>query len=187
MSDFITVAQLNAWLDLPGGATDALCATLISAASQYIRSYCNRDFNSTSYSEIYEGMGRDRLFLGNFPIVSVTSIAWLGQTALTAANQVDPTQFADGFYFTKREVILTQRVFPSKTPIAISYTAGYATIPNDIVQACTEIAGEAFKRRNRIGESTQTLSGQQVVSFIKSAMNETVASMLAQYRNVVPA
>jgi hypothetical protein len=66
--------------------------------------------------------------------------------------------------------------------IAISY--GY--IPQDIVQAATELAAERFRAADRIGLRSKSLGGQETVSFDTSAMPATVLALLQPYRRTTP-
>lgn len=66
--------------------------------------------------------------------------------------------------------------------IVISY--GYT--PEDVVQGLVELAGERFKVRGRIGESSQVQGAGLSVSFSQRDMNATIRQLLFPYRNVVP-
>jgi hypothetical protein len=66
----------------------------------------------------------------------------------------------------------------------VSVTYGFA--PSDVVQATTELVGERFKTRNRIGEVSQNVGNGQTVSFQAKDMNEFVSSLLNQWKNVTP-
>jgi hypothetical protein len=67
----------------------------------------------------------------------------------------------------------------------VAYTAGYADVPPDLEQACLELASMRFKERDRIGHSSAVMAGQQV-NFIIKDMPADVATILQQYRKVVP-
>ena len=58
--------------------------------------------------------------------------------------------------------------------MVVSYTAGYATVPAGVQQAVTELVGEAFRRRDRIGQTSKSLGGQETTSFLAAEMNATV-------------
>lgn len=66
----------------------------------------------------------------------------------------------------------------------VTVTYGYA--PSNVVQAVTEMVGERFKARNRIGEVSQNLGNGQTVTFQAKDMNDFVKSLLNQEKNVVP-
>jgi hypothetical protein len=68
----------------------------------------------------------------------------------------------------------------------VTYTAGYDTPPADIAQAAVELVGEAFRRRDRIGISSKTLGGQEVVAFSLKDMNDTAKALLSSYQVLAP-
>lgn len=64
----------------------------------------------------------------------------------------------------------------------------YAYAPWDIAQGVVEIIGEWFKRKDRIGVLSKSLSGGvgESVTFLQSDMNDAVRASLQPYRNVIP-
>ena len=64
----------------------------------------------------------------------------------------------------------------------------YAYCPPDVSFGVTEIIGEWYKRRDRIGVLSKSLSGGvgESVSFVNSDMNDAVRGYLQPYRNVIP-
>lgn len=59
----------------------------------------------------------------------------------------------------------------------------YGTVPEDVVQACNKMVGNAFAERSRIGIKSQTLA-QQVVVFDLSAVPASILALLDPYRAV---
>jgi hypothetical protein len=85
--DLITLSR--AYQNLQGVTNqDSLLGTLITAASDAIEKWCKRDFLSTSYDELYSGHGGRRLFLRNYPIISVDSVRYRPVTVLKITNNV---------------------------------------------------------------------------------------------------
>ncbi len=64
----------------------------------------------------------------------------------------------------------------------------YAYAPWDISQGVTEIIGDWFTRKDRIGILSKSLSGGvgESVTFLQKDMNDAVRSTLQPYRNVIP-
>lgn len=64
----------------------------------------------------------------------------------------------------------------------------YAYAPWDVAQGVVEIIGEWFKRKDRIGVLSKSLSGGvgESVTFLQSDMNDSVRASLQPYRNVIP-
>lgn len=62
----------------------------------------------------------------------------------------------------------------------------YGYTPPDIEQAAIELAGERLKVRNRIGQVSVNFGNGQVAAFSQKDMNDSVKTLLNQYRNVTP-
>jgi hypothetical protein len=61
----------------------------------------------------------------------------------------------------------------------------YGYVPSDIAFAVTEMVGEWYKRKDRIGVLSKTLGGQETVTYNNQDMSPLVVSSLQDYRNVV--
>jgi GTP cyclohydrolase III len=79
----------------------------------------------------------------------------------------------------------SERLRP-RSPVTVAYTAGYDTAPDDVVQACIELVGEAYRRREHIGQASVSMKDQSTVSFSQADMNASIKTMLASYRRLVP-
>lgn len=183
--DLTDLASVKAWLGLPAeaGANDGLLASLVSAASAFVKDYLGRDLLSADYVEVYDGNGAGWMLLRQAPITAVQSVAIAGLTLTAAA---DPVTGAPGILFDGRRLSLLGYRFPYGAPVVVSYTAGYASAPPAVRQAVIELVGEAFRRRDRIGQSSKSLGGQETVAFQVSDMNATTKAMLAAYQAVAP-
>jgi hypothetical protein len=91
MSDLIT--NQRARINLPNAAAsdDTTIDVLISAASRAIEKYCQRDFVSTTYDELYNGNGDRRLVLRQYPLLSVQSVRYRPVTVLKVTNNLANT------------------------------------------------------------------------------------------------
>jgi hypothetical protein len=183
--DFTDLATVKAWLGLPAaaGPNDDLIAALITAVSAFIRDYLNSALISASYAETYDGTGTSWLILRQAPITAVQSVAFRGRTITAPA---DPVAGTPGILFDGRRLALLGERFAHREPVLVSYTAGYATLPPAVGQAALELAGEAFRRRDHIGQSSKSLGGQETVAFSPADMNATIKALLAPYRAVAP-
>jgi hypothetical protein len=183
--DLTDLASVKAWLGLPAeaGANDALLAALISAASDFVVGHLNGNLLSADYVEVQDGNGSAWMLLRQAPITRVASVSFAGVTLTAAA---DPVAGVPGLMFDGRRLSLLGYRFPYGAPVVVSYTAGYASPPPAIRQAVNELVGEAFRRRDRIGQTSRTLGGQETVAFQTSDMNAAIQAMLAPYQAVVP-
>ena len=181
--DLTDLAMVKSWLGLSTTGSDDLIASLIGAVSAFIPNYLGRKILSASYIETYRGNGQCEMLLRNFPITAVTSVAFAGQTITVAA---DPVAMTSGILFDDRALRLVGQRLPVGLPVVVSYMAGYAAPPADIAQAATELVGEAFRRRDRIGLSSKTLGGQEMITFSPKDMNDTARALLASYQVLAP-
>lgn len=61
----------------------------------------------------------------------------------------------------------------------------YSYIPSDIEEACIELVGERYRYKNRIGEVSKSLGGQETVSFSQKNMSDYVMTLLQPYQGVL--
>ena len=61
----------------------------------------------------------------------------------------------------------------------------YSFIPADIEQACIEMVGERYRTKDRIGENSKTLGGQETVSYSTAALNDYVKGLLQPFKRVI--
>ena len=62
----------------------------------------------------------------------------------------------------------------------------YSYIPADLEQACIEMVAERYKYKNRIGEVSKSLGGQETMSYSQKDMSDFVKILLSPYRRIVP-
>lgn len=89
--DLITNPRARVNLPNAPASDDTAIDYLISAASRAIQKYCQRDFVSTSYDELYNGNGDRRLVLRQYPLLSVQSVRYRPVTALKVINNLANT------------------------------------------------------------------------------------------------
>ena len=184
-SDLTSLANLKAWLGVPcdAGPSDALLARLITSASAMVVDYLGREILTAVYTEVYDGTGAGWMMLRQAPIVSVQSVSFAGRTVTTEAN---PATGSPGYLFDGARLSLVGDIFPYRSRVVVSYTAGYATAPPAVEQATIELAGEAFRRRDHIGQTSKTLGGQETTAFSPADMNATIKTILAPYKALAP-
>lgn len=182
--DLTTLANVKAYLSPPLTTTtdDALLTRLVTAASQFIQAWLGRTIAETAYSETRNGLGGTRLFLRHRPIVSVASVTVDGVAIAPVAGPGQP-----GYLFDDNSVYLAGTAFTrGQQNVTVAYTAGYATTPPELEQACIALVALRYKERDRIGQVSKNLAGE-VVSFAQKDMPADVQTLLDQYRSVVPA
>jgi hypothetical protein len=177
LNDLTTVAAVQAFLtDLP--TSDAnLIQSLVSNASAFIQTYTSRSFISGTYTEVRDGNGRDSIALFNGPVSSVTSVTVDNQTIPASPGWPQPGYSVDETCVWLRNYCFRR----GRGNVTIVYTAGYASIPGDLAQACIELVVFKYKLRDKTGTVTEGMA-QQTTSYSQKDMPASVKTVLDSYR-----
>lgn len=176
--------KLAQYLKLGADATAQrgdLLASLGDAVQGAMERYMGRTLGVMTYSEVYDGNDKPILFLRNDPIVSVSSLTING-ASVTVGDPLAPTYPpADvvirgaGLYRT------TGCVFPAGySNVIVSYSAGFAVPPAEIIQAGVSWAAVLFKDRDRAGLASEGAGGQstsfvrEMPPFVKTVLDKWV-------------
>ncbi|MDA8230350.1 MAG: hypothetical protein M0006_03335 [Magnetospirillum sp.] len=181
--DLTTIANVEQWLGLPAGCKDeALLTRLITAASGFISRWCGRQFASQNVVDTFNGTGGVAQPLRQYPVSAVASVSVDGQSIPPS-----PGVPQAGFLFTDTMVSLSgYRFNRGIANVTIAYTAGYATIPDELEQACIELVAFRYREIPRIGKASEGMAAQTTAFVIKD-IPPSVATLLATYKRVVPA
>lgn len=149
-------------IDPTDTSKDSVLTRLINAASAVIENYCHRKFTSAQFTETFWD-GLSKVFVENYPITAIASITEDG-TAVTGYK--NRTTYIDLGYKPTGDVVVT-------------YTGGYATIPDDIDQACIMTVHFFFKMDVANFGKTFAENG---MSFKPDNLPGTVKLLLNPYR-----
>jgi hypothetical protein len=186
--DLCQLADVTSWLQTgqnPFPATDdALISRLITAASQFIQSWLQRQIALTDWIEVRDGNGGQRLTFANMPVVNVIALAIDG---LTIPPAPPDGAFGAGYVFSPTELALRGYVFSRRAQnVVVTYTAGYQAVPSDIAQACIELVCQRYRERSRIGEVSKALMSGETVTYSQKDMSDDIRTLLLQYQAVAP-
>jgi len=193
--DLITLTDAKTWLHIkPADTTmDTLIQLLITAVSAQCLAFTHRSsFLSASYTEWYNGVGTDSLYLANGPVTAVSLVQVQGQTIPQASS---PT--AAGYTFDKSRVFLQGMSFGSgfrgfslfprgHRNVQVTYTAGYTAVPADLAMSVNEMVALKYNESNRVGEKSKSLGPSQTVSSITIAdgIPEGIKMVWLRYRKL---
>ena len=104
------------------------------------------------------------------------SVLYAGGSALSPVSSVSSA----GQYLI-RDGVYTFSSADAGQQISISY--GY--IPGDLSQAALEWAAYRFRSRDRIGQSSKNLGGQETVSYLNESVPVFVADVLKNFRRII--
>ena len=144
MAGFCTLDELGDFLQIE--ITNGLAANrAIVEATAAIKNYCHQEIERVEDDAItLDCAGGTKIFLPQSPVVSVASVVEDGELLV-----------ADDDYKLGQHGIL-HRVDGVWTAgiqiVTITYTHGYATIPDDVVGVCTRAASRAYQAGLRAAE-----------------------------------
>lgn len=153
---YLTVADMRAWLGESDTLNDVAIKGAIDAASAAIERHCGRDFAAGQRTETVFGNGSPYLFPVNTPITAVAACTVDG-LAVPVAFDVMGVRRTDG------------AAFRNAWPVSLTYTAGHAQLPADLVQAAKYTA-QAFYTSNA---HDQNLAGENIPGFGSQMYSQT--------------
>jgi hypothetical protein len=189
-ADLSTIARVLARV---GGCEPVVAGHLLTAVSKQIQNFISYNIAAQSYSVAFNGNGMARRMLPDYPVTAVASVTVDG-ISIPQAN----TPTASGFLFDDRGVYLRGYTFSRGVQnVAISYTAGYATVPEDIEEACLELVALTFDRLDRPADLSMIKAGDTAFQFqngmvmsgnrILAPLPPSVYALLQPYARVFPA
>lgn len=173
-----TVTDVKELLGITGSSKDNLIVRNINMATKMILSYCGvSSFRSTAYTEYYDGLGGDHLVLRNKPIIALTSLSYRNQWG----NNDSWTALDAELYYIDFNAGLLKTLTPllgNYDSWKVVYTAGYATLPEDLVEACARLAAN-LTSNGIAGQNIKTKrEGQRQVEYFDSGTNRSLIESL---------
>lgn len=154
--DLTVYTDVKEYVGIPASKTnqDDLINSLIPRQSQYIATYCSRNFGSATYTEYFDGSWQKELFLSNTPITAITAIYDDTDRAFGAGTQIssDDYAFISGSNDALNGIVQFDTLLTKGNQnIKIVYTAGYATYasaPKDLQHACILLVALSLRKGN---------------------------------------
>lgn len=151
---------------------------LIDQTTELFEGYCDRKFLSRTYTEYLDGTGTYNLFTKHYPITSISGIYDNSSWEWTDSDLISGTN-----YRIKNDncVICNTTWGEYDQNIKIIYTAGYATVPEDLKLACIEEVVRKWKNRNTVDVLAISAADGSVTRYEKDLMPST-KQVLDRYR-----
>lgn len=150
-----TVSGVKQFGEFPDSTSDdALLEELINRVSALCESYTDGVFVEREFTEYHDG-GSVNLFTNYYPITSVTSIWYDSDWAWADTTLISGTDY--------RIVDDNRILFKTNAPAAypqgtkITYRAGYATVPEEVEQACIEEVLHRYRGKKQLDVTSRTL------------------------------
>jgi hypothetical protein len=181
----VTLANTKTFLGISDNTKDAVLNILINAISDYIENYCGRTFASTVYTdEEYDGNAAYEMRLKNFPIIIPPDVIMHRNNSWDSSDDWETVDSDDYWVDEDTGIITKNTVFhKGKQNYRFTYTAGYATIPNDIQYACMVMVSEALSRKDNTGLKAESLGDHSVTYMDVIEQNQVVKDILNGYRD----
>jgi uncharacterized phiE125 gp8 family phage protein len=134
VADPVLLSEVKNWCRITGTSEDAILTGLITATTVRLESYTNRVFSTRTYKGYFSGLSCSRyekgpvITLRRSPLISVTSVSVGGEVIDPTTYEIRQTSGFSRIVF--HEIPIHERDEPY--PIEVVFTAGYATVPEDI-------------------------------------------------------
>lgn len=174
------VSDVTSIPGFPSSISDDFVKRKINQATEMIEGYCGRRFALTTYTdEKYDGTYTSSLVLKQRPIATspaVTVKASDGATSDASYQTIDSS-----YYFIDYDAGIIDGVsnfFGGYNRWGITYTAGYATIPGDLLEACATLA--AYLAQNSLGTANikRKTEGSRSLEYTDTANSPGLIKML---------
>lgn len=190
-----TLAAVKSYLKIESvdADRDTLLEALIDAVSGLFETHTFRKLKARDYSPattpddaILDGSGGIHLMLGQYPVVSVTTLEVNG-TEISVRESVH----GYGYVIDKGAGVLRLSGYVFSTGmqnVEVTYRAGYETVPGDIAQACVEQTawqfGESARGHGNLGLKAKDIRDGQV-QYQTGALLSRVKDVLGYYKRRV--
>ena len=146
----ISLAEAKTYLKESTTDSDTIITDLVNEASAFCNKYCERHLLAKDYVEYYDGNGRDRLYLQNFPVITLTSL--YNATSDRTFDADSLVTIADDVLLNKEDGIIRLWNNESYFLVAVGnveviYTAGWvlASVPNALKLAVKLLVATEYK------------------------------------------
>lgn len=181
----ITIEDLKQHIDLDTNEYDAVLAVYANAISDFIRNYLGRPIVIEAITEYFDGDDiKDQVHLSSFPVVIDDDHPFTFKYASGPYSDLTWEDFSADDYQVDEEIgiIYTERMWSGRKNIKVTYSAGYATVPNPVKLAAMKLVAKVFNSRKSDGFKDESL-GDASISWDKF-MSDDITALLAKYRRI---
>jgi len=168
-----TLEKVKLSMGISDTSKDLIIEQTINGISAVIQRYCGRNFVSQSYTEVYDGKSKSKIFLNNYPVSVLNFVKYRsGTPSQTIWNVYSPDSYL--LYERAGYIAFYGNITSVKQGYQVSYTAGYLvdwsnefsathTLPADLTQVVTDLVNQSVSTSNSQGLSSISTEGQSVV------------------------
>jgi uncharacterized phiE125 gp8 family phage protein len=180
MTTLTTREDVRQNLQLSSTDDDDLLDSFIEQAEGYAEGFCNTPLIQKTYREFYHVRNGNSFVVQNKFIQSISSLKLNSKTI----NQYSLNSNT-GYTFSGSTIKLIGEKFTPSDMIQIEYIAGYTSenVPKSLKRAITYIASEMYRKRDRIGLSSEQLQSGGSTSYVLT-IDPHVEMILGDYKRV---
>lgn len=169
----IDLTTLKKYMQIADTDRDDVLNLYIPAVSAAIEDYCNRKFNQANYDELVDGTGLNFMDDLQYPITTFTS--------LTIDDEViDAGDYK--VYLNEGVVKMNFIIRAGNQNVRRVYTAGYATIPEQIQLATYITLSSVFEKSNRFSVVSEGGNGITTKTFLAGDIPDYAKTLLKNYK-----
>ncbi|MCB9135161.1 MAG: hypothetical protein H6636_07030 [Anaerolineales bacterium] len=144
MADFATIADIANFLQIELAYDDPSALRALAEATGAIRNYCRQHLSLVEDETIVLDAPRGRrLFLPELPVVELSEVVEEGVTLVANTDyRLDRTGI---LHRLRGNVWKLDGAMEGLQNIEITYSHGYATLPQEVVDVCTRAAARAYQ------------------------------------------
>lgn len=170
-------AQINA----PDEAKQDVLRLIVNSVTEQVERYTRRPWKSRQFVELYDGNGASAIVLRQMPLITLTSVKRLNSDGTTAYTYTD----ADFVLSLERGIIQFRygQFWSGFQNYQITYTAGYASVPDDVRLAALIAVAAAWRDFDQKREDMESLSFEgETKTFSKEDLAPKAKKRLDRYR-----
>lgn len=179
---FATIAQVKSAAGVTVSTYDTDLQLIVDGVAAAMKSYMRRNVSLRRYTAERHSLAYSAtdLVLDHRPVVSVVEVRLDGATVSQADYEID----------LERGVLYNASGWPSgRQHIQVDYTAGYATVPKDLANACIQQSRYVWSLHsaggNRFGEAQRGEASGGSTAFLVDAWQPGVLDVLKSYRRII--
>jgi len=199
----VTLGELkdDLGIDPANGNKDRLMIRLINRISKLVENWLSRNIKARDYIEDYDGSGSDTLQLRQYPINSLAYVRedearlFPESTAIVLTDLMYTDDYGSQGKIRRKGTTLmideeTGRVLrysvfgKGRLNIRVSYNAGFASTPDDIIQAVLEEVAHRYLvlDEKRLGIVSKGAMGE-TITYHEGGLLPSVLETISQYQN----
>jgi hypothetical protein len=188
--EFTDVPKLKVALRIDTGQTigktvdDGLLRECADGANATIAKAIERNVLSATYTQTRNGTGTKRLMLPNYPVTAVASVTIVGP--LPQPNVIPPPvslTLGVDYAFDAYGLLMYFGVWPKRIQcVTVTYTAGYSSMPADLIRAATKLAAMRYREFERLGQKSKVID-QENITFDLDELPPDVKATVLRYQS----